>query len=80
MLATVIETKELLQTVVASLIAGVGVTATFSTLVFAASRFADLRRNDRPAAAALAVVLMAAAFAVTAAAIVIGIIAMTQKS
>jgi hypothetical protein len=79
MLATVVETKELLQTVIASLVAGAGVTATFSTLIFGATKFADFRRDNRAFAATMAAVLMLVAFLLTAGAIVVGLIAMTQK-
>ena len=80
MLATVVETKELVSTVLASLAAGVGVTAAFSLMIFGAARFADLRRDDRPILAAAAAVLMSLGFAITAAGIVVGIIVMTSKS
>ena len=79
MLATVVETKELVQTVLASLVAGVGVTVTFSTMIFSAARFADFRRDNRLLAAGLAAALMTIGFLLTAAGIVIGLIAMTQK-
>jgi hypothetical protein len=78
--ATVIETKELLYTVLASLVAGVGVTAAFSIMIFGAARFADMRRDDRPLMAAGAGMLVVVGFAVTAASIVIGIIVMTTKA
>ena len=80
MLATVVETKELLSTVVASLVAGVGVTVAFSIMIFGAARFADLRRDDRPLLAGAAAILVAIGFAITAAGIVVGIIVMTSKS
>jgi hypothetical protein len=79
MLATVIETKELLDTVLASVVAGVGVTAMFAILIFGAARSADLARNDRPVLAAAAGGLAVLAFAVVTASIVLGIIVMTQK-
>jgi hypothetical protein len=79
MLATVIETKELLDTVIASAVAGVGVTAVFAILIFGVSRTADMARNDRPAAATAAGALAVTAFAVVAGAIVLGIVVMTQK-
>jgi cytochrome c biogenesis protein CcdA len=79
MIATVVETKELLQSVVASLIAGIGVTAVFSVVIFGVTRAGDMVREERPlmatAAGALAVL---AGLAVTAA-IVFGIVVMTQK-
>jgi hypothetical protein len=80
MVATVVETKELVSTVLASLVAGVGVTAAFSIMIFGAARLADLRRDDRPIAAGAAAVLMVLGFAITAAGIVVGIIVMTSKS
>jgi hypothetical protein len=80
MLATVIEKQELMDTVIAAAVAGIGVTAIFSLMIFGASRFADLRRDDRPVAAAAAITLAGLALAATAAAIVIGIVVMTNKS
>ena len=52
MLATVVETKELLDTVIASLIAGIGVTTVFAVLIFGVARSSDMARNDRPVAGA----------------------------
>jgi hypothetical protein len=79
MLATIVDTQALLKTIVASGVAGVGVTLIFSLAILGAARFADLNRDGRPAAAvafgALAVVALAAA----AAAVTIGIIVMTRK-
>ena len=79
MLATIVETKELLQSVAASLIAGIGVTTSFALLVFGAIRVADLRRDERPVLATAAGALAALALAVTIAAIVLGIVVMTRK-
>jgi hypothetical protein len=76
--ATVVETKELVETIVASLVAGIGVTAAFSVLVFA-TRFADLRRDDRPMLAAAAGLLAFVALMTVVAGVVIGIIVMTTK-
>jgi hypothetical protein len=78
-LATVVETKELLQTVAASLIAGVGVTVMFSVAIYGATRFADLSRDERPGAAFGAALLAVVALAVCAAAVVFGVIVMTSK-
>jgi uncharacterized membrane protein YidH (DUF202 family) len=79
MLATVIETKELLETVAASLIAGVGVTAAFAILVFGVTRSADMVRDERPLLATAAGGLAAVALVVVAAAITVGIVVMTKK-
>jgi hypothetical protein len=78
-IATIVETKEMLQTVAASVIAGVGITVVFSFAVYGATRFADLSRNQRPAAATAAVALAAIALAACIAAVVIGVIVMTHK-
>ena len=79
MLATVVETKELLDTVLASLVAGVGVTTVFAILIFGVTRSADMVRDDRPLAAAATGGLAVLAFVVVAASLVLGIIVMTQK-
>jgi hypothetical protein len=77
--ATVIETKELLDTVLASLVAGIGVTAAFAVLVFGVTRSSDMVRDERPLAAAAAGGLAFIALAVVTGAIVLGIVVMTQK-
>jgi lysylphosphatidylglycerol synthetase-like protein (DUF2156 family) len=77
--ATILETKELLETVAVALIAGVGVTIVFSIAVYGATRFADLSRDQRPIAATAAVVTAVVAFAVCVAAVVVGIVVMTHK-
>lgn len=79
MLATIVQTGDLLRTVIASFVAGVGVTIVFSLAIWGAARFVDLSRADRPVAAGAAAVLSGLALAATAAAIVIGIVVMTQK-
>jgi cation transporter-like permease len=78
-MAIVVETKELLQTVVASLIAGVGVTVVFSIAIWGVARFADLSRNERPLAAGAAATLAGLALAVTLAGVAFGIVVMTRK-
>jgi len=79
MVATVVETKDLLETVVASLIAGIGVTAAFSLVIFGVARSADMVRDERPllATAAGALAVLAGLFVI--AAIVFGIVVMTTK-
>ena len=79
MLATVVETKDLLETVAASLIAGIGVTAAFSIVIFGITRSTDAARNDQPVLATAAGALAALAGLVVVAAIVFGIVVMTQK-
>jgi hypothetical protein len=79
MLAVVVETEELLQTAIASVVGGVGVTVVFSIGIWGVARFADLSRGERPLAAAGAAVVAALALLATAASVVLGIIVMTSK-
>lgn len=78
-MAVVVETRELLETVVASLVAGVGIAAVFSLGIWGAARFADLSREDRPFAAGAAAALAALAALITVAAVVFGIVIMSRK-
>lgn len=78
-MAVVVETRELLETVVASLIAGVGITVVFSVAIWGAARFADLSRSERPLAAGAAATLAGLALAVTLASVAFGIVVMTGK-
>lgn len=79
MIATIVETKELLETVLASLLAGVGITAVFSVAIWGGARFADLSREGRQVAAGAAAVLGGLALTTTVAAVVVGILVMTSK-
>lgn len=79
MLATVVETKELWQTAVAALVAGLGVTIVFSLAILGATRFVDLSRDERRVAAACAAALTVLALAATLGAVAIGILEMTQR-
>jgi hypothetical protein len=74
-----IEGKEMLQTVLASVIAGVGITVVFSVAIWGAARFADLNRNERPLAAGAAAAVGVLALLVTLGGIALGIVAMTSK-
>ncbi len=79
MLAVVVETKDLVQTVVASLVGGVGVTVVFSIAIWGSARFAELSGGERPRAAAGAAAVAVLALAATAASVVLGIVVMTSK-
>ena len=79
MIGAIVETKELLETVVASLIAGIGVTATFSVMILGTVRSADYRREDRPVLATAAGGLAVVGLLATLGGIVLGIIVMTSK-
>jgi hypothetical protein len=78
-MAVVVETKELLQTVVASLIAGVGISLVFSIAIWGAARFVDLSRGERPVAAFGAAAVAVAGLVATMAAVVLGIVVMSSK-
>jgi cation transporter-like permease len=78
-MAVVVETKELLETVVASVVAGVGITVVFSVAIWGVARFADLSRNERPLAAGAAAALAALAGLATLAAVAFGIVIMSSK-
>jgi hypothetical protein len=78
-MAVVVETKELLETVGASVVAGVGITVIFSIAIWGVARFADLSRNERPLAAGAAATLAALAGLGTLAAVAFGIVVMSSK-
>jgi hypothetical protein len=77
-IATLIEGKELLETVVASAVAGIGVTVTFSVSIWGVARFVDLSRDERPLAAGAAATVAGLALVVTLAAVAVGIVVMTH--
>jgi hypothetical protein len=74
-----IKTTELMQTVIASVIAGVGVIVVFSVAIWGAARFADLSRNERPLAAGMAATVGVLALLTTLAGIALGLVVMTSK-
>ena len=78
MIATIVHTDELLRTIAASVVAGIGVTFAFSVGIWGAGQFTELSRNERPAAATAAAVVGAMAFACVAAAVILALIVMTQ--
>jgi hypothetical protein len=79
LLATVVDSKALLQSVAAALVAGIGVTAIFCVAIFGAARFADMNRSGRPAAAVAFGIVAILALIAFAGAIVVGLVAMTSK-
>jgi hypothetical protein len=78
-IGVVVETKELVETVVASLLAGVGMTVVFSIAIWGVARFADLSRNERPLAAGAAATVAGLALLVALAGVAFGIVVMTRK-
>lgn len=79
MIATIVEWEAVLDTVLASVIAGVGVTFVFSVAIWGVARFADYSRDERPLAAGASGAVAVLALVATAAALVIGILVMTGK-
>lgn len=79
MLATIVDTNELWQTVAASLIAGVGITFTFSLMILGATRFADRTRDENTPAATGAGLLAVTGLVLTVAGIGLGIVVMLSK-
>jgi hypothetical protein len=78
-LGTVVDTTALAKVVLASLIAGIGVTLAFALAILGATRFADMRRDDRMLEAGAFGALATIALAVCVAAVVLGIIVMMTK-
>jgi hypothetical protein len=78
-MAVVVETEALLETIAASLIAGIGLTTIFSVAIWGAARFVDLSQGERPLAAAAAAVLGLVAMAATLGAVAVGIVVMMSK-
>lgn len=79
MIATLVEGKELGEAVIASVVAGIGVTFVFSVAIWGVARFVDLNRSERPLAAGAAGALAVLALAVTLAVVAVGVIAMTKS-
>jgi hypothetical protein len=78
-LATIVDTKALLDVVWVSLAAGVGGTAAFSLALVGATRFTDMRRAGRGTEAVLFGVLGIAALAVCLGAIAFGFVIIISK-
>ncbi len=79
MLAVVVETKELLQTVAAATVGGVGITVIFSIAIWGAARFVNLSRSERPVAAGAAAAVGALALTATLGAVAVGMLVMMSK-
>jgi hypothetical protein len=74
--AALVEGKEMLETVVASVVAGLGVTAAFSVAIWGVGRFIDLSSRGERVAAGGAALVAALALALVGAALVFGIVVM----
>ena len=79
MIATIVDTEELLETIVYASIAGIGITLIFSLGIYGSTRLADFSRDGRRLEASLAGALAVIAVLATIAALIFGIVVMTQK-
>jgi hypothetical protein len=79
MIATLVDTSALWQTVVGAFVAGVGTTIMFSFAVLGATRFAEASRDGRGVQAALFGALAVVGLLAVAGAIVVAVIVMTTK-
>jgi cation transporter-like permease len=77
--ATLVEGKELLDTVLYSLVAGVGLTLVFSVAVWGVTRFSEFSRDERHLAAGAAAALSLLALAAAAGAVILGIVVVAQE-
>ena len=78
-LASIVDTDALLEMLWTASLAGIGVTAVFGVAIVGATRAVEASRSGRTLDAALFAVVGAVAVAVVGAAIVFGIVVMTQK-
>jgi hypothetical protein len=79
MLATIVDTEALWQTVVGAAAAGIGTTFVFSLGILGIARLSELNREGRTVEAALFGLLALLGLLATGAAMVIGVIVMTSK-
>jgi hypothetical protein len=78
-IATIVDTTALWQTIAAALVAGVGTTLVFSLAILGVARFAEASREGRSLESALFAGLTVLGLLATAAAIAFGVIVMTTK-
>jgi hypothetical protein len=79
MLATVVDTEALRDTVLASLAAGIGISIVFSVAIYGVSRSIDASRDGRRIAAVAFATVGSLGLLASAAAIAVGIVVMTSK-
>ena len=78
-LASLVEGKELLQTVIAATVTGIGVTFAFAVAIWGFGRSLELGNEERRLAAGTAAAIGVLALLVVLTAIVGGIVVMTDK-
>jgi hypothetical protein len=77
--ASIVDWDALLETVAASVVAGLGIVTAFSIAIYGAARFAEGRRVGASLEAGVAATLTVLALLVCAGAIVAGIVAMASE-
>jgi len=77
--ATIVDWEALLETVVAALVAGVGIAIAFSLAIYGVARFAEARRAGASLAAGAAALLAVVALVVCMGAITIGVVVMASS-
>jgi hypothetical protein len=77
-IASIVDTGDVLEVIWVSLVAGIGLTAIYGIAIFGAARAVDVGREGRSVEAAVFGVLGAVAMAVVLAAAVLGIIVLAQ--
>jgi hypothetical protein len=78
-MATIVDIDVLLEVVGAAFAAGIGITAIFGLVIYGGTRFADQRRAGDTLGAAVFAIFAATGFAAFIAAVVFGILVMTNK-
>jgi hypothetical protein len=77
-IASIVDTGDLLQVIWVSLAVGIGVTAVYGLAIFGASRAVDLGRAGRSGEATLFGALGVAAMAAVVAAVVLGVVVLAE--
>jgi hypothetical protein len=78
-MATIVDTDVLLKVVGAAFAAGIGISAIFGLVIYGSTRFADFRREGNATGAAAFAIFAAAGSLAFVAAVVYGIVVMTNK-
>lgn len=77
MMATLVAGRELIETVIASTVAGIGVTFAYSVAIWGVARFGEFSRGDQPLAAIGSALVAALGMVAVAGALVAGFLVMT---
>jgi hypothetical protein len=79
MIATIVDTNALWQTIAGAFVAGVGTTIVFSLAILGAARFSEASRDGHRLHATVYGALMTIGLLATVGAVVVGVIVMTSK-